>query len=71
MDSEIDLIDKYFQELTNSIEVIINRMKLDRKLKLKQFGEIYERSKVVWSEILDIKNLRLILLGENQEERLV
>jgi hypothetical protein len=46
-------------------------MKVDRKLKLKQFGEIYERCKVVWSEILDINNLRLILLGENEEERLV
>jgi len=45
-------------------------MKLNRKLKLRKYGEIYEHSKAVWSEILDIKNLRLILLGENAKERL-
>jgi len=70
MDSETILMDKYFEKLTNEIEVKIEGIKEARKLKLVQYGEIYQRFNNCWSEIIDIKNLRLILLDEKNEERL-
>ena len=45
-------------------------MKEARNQKLMEYADIYQRSKVCWSEILDIKNLKLILLDEKNEERL-
>ena len=35
-----------------------------------KYGDIYQSSKVCWSEILDIDNLRRILLDYKNEERL-
>ena len=70
LNSETILMDKFYQELTNQIEVKIGGRKEARKLKLIKYGEIYQHSKICWSEILDIKNLRRILLDENNEERL-
>jgi len=70
MDSETILMDRYFEELTNEIEVTIGGRKEARKLKLMQYGDIYQRFKDCWSEIIDIKNIRLILLDEKKEEKL-
>jgi len=70
MEFEMNVIDKYFLELTNSMEVIIGRLKETRKLKLKEYGEIYHNFQVCWSEILDIQNLRELLVNENEEQRL-
>jgi len=67
---EMNEIDKYFLELTNKIEEIIGRLKETRKLKLKEYGEIYHNFQVCWSEILDIQNLRELLVNENEEQRL-
>jgi len=50
--------------------VKIEGRKEDLKLKLMKYREIYQRSMICWSEILDIKNLRQILLDEKNEERL-
>jgi len=41
-----------------------------RKLKLLQYSDIYQNSKVCWSEIKDLENLQQILLDVNNEERL-
>ena len=70
MDSVTILMDRYFEELTNEIEVKIGGRKEARKLKLMQYGDIYQRFKDCWSEIIDIKNIRLILLDEKNEEKL-
>ena len=70
MDSETTLMDQFYQELTNQIEVKIGGRKQARKLKIMQYGDIYQQSKVCWSEIIDIENLRRILLDEKNEERL-
>jgi len=69
MDSETVLMDRFYQELTNEIEGKIRGRKEARKLKLRQYGEICQHSKVCWSEIIDINNLKLILLDEKNEER--
>ena len=69
MNSETILMDRYFLELTNEIEMKIGERKKARKLKLIKYGEIYQLSKVCWSEIIDLENLQQILL-ENNEERL-
>jgi len=42
-----------------------------RKLKLAQYSGIFQRSKVCWSEIEDLKNLQQILVDVNNDERLV
>jgi len=70
MDSETIIMDKYFEELTNEIEVKIGGRKEARKLKLMQYGDIYQHFKKCWSEIIDIKNLRRILLDDKNEESL-
>ena len=70
MDSETILMDSYFKEITNEIEVKIGGRKESRKLKLTQYGEIYQRFKKCWFEIIDIKNLRRILLDDKNEESL-
>ena len=41
-----------------------------RKLKLLQYSDINQNSKVCWSEIKDLENLQQILLDVNNEERL-
>ena len=63
-------IDKQFQELTSEIEENIEGRKEARKLKLLQYSDIYQNSKVCWSEIKDLENLQQILLDVNNEERL-
>jgi hypothetical protein len=70
MDSEATIMESFYTELTNEIEVKIAGRKEARKLKLTQYGDIYQRFKNCWSEIIDINNLRLILLDEKNEERL-
>ena len=62
-------MDKYFLELTDQIEIKIEGRKEARKLKLMQYGDLYQRYYASWSEIIDIENLQQILL-ENNEERL-
>ena len=47
----------------------IEGKKKAKKLKLMKCGDIYQRSKVCWSEIIDLENLQQILL-ENNEEKL-
>ena len=54
MDSETILMDEYFQELTNEIEVRIGGRKDARKVKLMEYGDIFQRSKACWSEINDL-----------------
>jgi len=52
------------------VEVKIGGRKEARKLKLMQYGDIYQRSKVCWSKIIDIDNLQQILLDVDNEGRL-
>jgi len=37
---------------------------------LRQYGNIDQRSKACWSEIIDLENLQRILLDKNNEEKL-
>jgi len=43
--------------LTNEIEVKIEERKEARNLKLIQYRDIFQSSKVCWSEIKDLENL--------------
>ena len=63
-------VDRSFQELTDEIEVKIEGGKEARKLKLAQYSGIFQRFKVCWSEIEDLKNLQQILVDVNNDERL-
>ena len=44
MDSETILMDKYFSNLTNEIEIKIGGRKKARKMKQMKYGEIYQLS---------------------------
>lgn len=70
-ESKTILTDRHFKELINQIKGKIRDRKETRKLESVQYGGIYQRSKVCWTEIIDIKKLRRILLDEKNEEKLV